>query len=186
MGELNDGAVSAEEGQVKKFHGVDIAKMKYDAKRLNPMPFAGAWPTRWYVYIEYRPSPYSLTGHKVFHYLGKPSHGMATQIRRIVENFHGVALIKEFDRGGYIRHCTTAIPRGALEGSFNLPLTHFYYPWNYGAEMLAGWRVRNPRRVLFKTAKGNEMGYDFMMEKASVADLMRHKEWLQGQKFVWK
>lgn len=97
--------------------------LRIDPHRTKVNPFAGKYPTRWYVVFEQpgRQKPET--------WVGKPSLTIARWIERCLKKC-GFLCVYEFDRGGAFRSATHMTPNRNC-GVTNLApkVGYFYYPW---------------------------------------------------------
>lgn len=149
-------------------------------------PFAGVYPTRWKISIEYAQHFGGKLDRK-FSYLGKPNGRIAAHVLRVITNARrGFLYASEFDRNGILAYSEIALPRGSVGITDWTHGFRFYYPWLYGDTVLFHqWMSQvNRTPVLFK---GKQV---LVYTEAAAGQIPEswwetHKAWLNTRNFSW-
>jgi hypothetical protein len=159
----------------------------WNLARTEVQPFAGVYPTRWKIEMDYALERGAERFNRRFVYLGKPNPTIAARVRYLAQHATlGFIKAKEFDRGGMLAYVETYPPRmgGSLAATdWNHPF-RFYYPWLTGSgEMITSWASlnRTMHRIPLLYQGTRAMVYHSgLAADISPASWSEHKTWLRS------
>lgn len=148
--------------------------------RLTPLPFPGAYPTRWDISASWTDASKIK---RTFRYVGKPNTAIVKWLRRkITPRYNGVLLFHEFDRGGTFKYVAAKIP---VEVDFpyydcKTKIDLFYYPdCQNDPYMIRMWNTPFNRVRLIHKGKGYVTYWKHQNLLRDHIGLLRgHKAWL--------
>lgn len=152
--------------------------------RRTPKPFAGLYPTRWWVEME----GWNGGRRRYFRYFGKPTEGIAQQIRMFGMSNAGRLRFAEFDRGGILKRGTRALPTDSFSCTSPSPILAklYYLRGSNEGHMFqrnsGSWRHR--KRIVF--AGHSILVYDSIAGNWDPATSEELRQWLSDARLVWE
>ena len=162
--------------------------------RLDPQPFAGDYPTRWRIEVNYGRNRMATRPSQVFHYVGKPNPLVARRVMQICTySVCGTIYAVEFDRGGAFAFTRTHLPNRHILAADWAQVFRFYYPWIHSeGTLIEPWLSENGRvhrmPIIFHAKRGliyHRNQQADMEASAWQTSWQEHKAWLERVSIQW-